>query len=255
MHTRVNGRLLLAMALIGTLWMVPTARAADVPADVARGEHVATAITHCTSCHGADYGGGRSFPAGSSGERVMASNLTAGAGGVGSTYSDADYIRAIREGVRPDGSRLAIMPSADYSVLTDRDVASLVAYIRSLPPVDRSVPRVVLSSTLSHEHAPPPLPAAQTPGAYLARLGGCLSCHGSGLHGETLRGVVAPDISHGGIGTWSFADFSTAMRSGKTPDGRMLVAPMPWPAIGRLTDVELRQLYDYLQATPAKSPS
>ncbi|MBD5656222.1 MAG: hypothetical protein IAI50_13745, partial [Candidatus Eremiobacteraeota bacterium] len=89
-------------------------------------------------------------------------------------------------------------------------------------------------------------------GAYVAQLGSCTECHGADLHGRTLRGSAAPDISHVGIGAWTAADFTTAMRSGRTPDGRTLHEPMPWRAIGGLTDAELAALYDFLEATPAK---
>ncbi|MBD5655433.1 MAG: c-type cytochrome, partial [Candidatus Eremiobacteraeota bacterium] len=180
----LDARLIFAAVLVAAAWMLPAARAAEPPPDVARGRHIATAMTHCTGCHAADLGGGRSFPVGTNGGRVVAGNLTAGAGGIGNAYSDADYIRAIRQGVRPDGTRLAIMPSADFAVLTDRDAASLVAYIRSLPPVDRSFP----SDSASADVGMPPAHAAATPasmvaapsslGAYVAQLGSCIECHG-----------------------------------------------------------------------------
>jgi mono/diheme cytochrome c family protein len=245
-------RLAFAGCFVVAAWLLPEARAAESP-DAARGQHVVTAVAGCTDCHGADLAGGRSFTVGTAGALVVASNLTAGPGGVGGSYSDADYVRAIRLGVRPDGTRLAVMPSWEYAVMTDADVNGVVAYLRSLPPVDRTIPHSTVSAAAAAAPgAVPPVPT--TPGGYLAVLGGCFSCHGADLHGRTLRGVFAPDVSQGGIGTWSAADFTTAMRAGRTPDGRTLAAPMPWPKIGRLTDAELAALYNYLESVPARPP-
>ena len=52
-----------------------------------------------------------------------ATNLTAGTGGVGAAYTAADYERAIRHGIDREGRPLMIMPSLDFSHLTDQDVA------------------------------------------------------------------------------------------------------------------------------------
>ncbi len=247
--------------------MVPAARAADSPPDIARGEHIASAMAHCMECHGADLGGGgRAFPVGRGGANVVPSNLTAGVGGVGGTYSDADYVRAIRLGVRPDGTHLAIMPTSDYAFFTDADIKSLIAYIRSKPPVDRNIARVAvdappsavasasaLSSGGSLPSAPKPLASAPSDAVYLAEVGGCLRCHGADLHGHVGRNFFAPDISHGALGAWSAADFSATMRTGRTPEGHVLAEPMPWRSIGRLTDAELGALYQLLEAAPART--
>ena len=56
-------------------------------------------------------------------------------GGVVAKYSDVDWVRAIRHGVRPDGRALFVMPSEDYNRFTDADVAALIAFARTLPPV------------------------------------------------------------------------------------------------------------------------
>ena len=83
---------------------------ADDSATLARGEHVA-AIRGCADCHGEDMGGGvflDEMPV----ARLPASNLTSGAGGVASRYrTDADWVRAIRDGVDPPrGARSSSCP-------------------------------------------------------------------------------------------------------------------------------------------------
>src|SRR5690606_32604677 len=62
------------------------------------------------------------------------------AGGVGGRYTATDFDRAIRHGLRPDGSPLLIMPSAAFHRLSDRDAADLIAYLQQVPPVDHELP-------------------------------------------------------------------------------------------------------------------
>ena len=243
-------------------------------ADVARGRHLFNSVTGCADCHRADAGGGPFVN-----EPVMmvlnAPNLTRGPGGVGVLYSDADYDRAIRRGVRPDGTRLLIMPSWDYAALSDDDAASVIAYLRSVPPVDRASARVQLGpigrvliatkkiefdATRLADEGPPASPAPQgvTPqyGAYLARIGGCLACHGAHLSGGHFEGSPsdppAANITPTGIGSWTKDQFVATLRTGKDPAGHALNPFMPWRLLGTMTDDELTALYDYLKTVPPR---
>jgi mono/diheme cytochrome c family protein len=59
-------------------------------------------------------------------------------------WSEADIVKAVRTGVRPDGRQLApVMPYHSYGRLTDEDAAALAAYIKGLKPVDHQVPAIV----------------------------------------------------------------------------------------------------------------
>ena len=101
--------------------------ALDIPGDseaVARGRHVAT-IWACAMCHGADLSGTMLTDDWFQGT-VPAANLTAGKGGIGGSYADADWIRAIRHGVKPD--RHVEVWMNDYSSLSDQDLGALIAY-------------------------------------------------------------------------------------------------------------------------------
>jgi cytochrome c553 len=219
--------------------------------DIARGRHIATALAGCADCHGTDFGGGRPFTR--AGQTVFAANLTGGAGGVAAA-SDGDLARAIRTGIRSDGTRLQVMPSREYAIMTDADVNDLIAFLRSLRPVDRSVARgAAPAGTPSPvgQESPAERSGPLGTGVYLATIGGCTNCHAANLAGGARIGeIVAPDISHAGIGNWSFADFASAMRTGRTPDGRLLARVMPWESIGKMTDEELRSLYDFLESKP-----
>ena len=257
------------------------ARVATVPplsalgsGDVERGKHIFTAVSSCVVCHRLDGGGGPFINAPAMAV-LNAPNLTRGPGGVGATYSDADYDRAIRRGIRPDGTRLLIMPSWDYTVMSDSDAASVIAYLRSLPPVDRVNPRVKLgpvgrmlvathklpfdATRIADEGPPPPAPPPMDVvayGKYLTRIGGCMGCHGVHLSGGHLAGSPddppASNITPTGIGTWSVVDFMRTLTRGKDPSGHVLHPFMPWRTIGDMTDPELEAIYAYLKTVPPR---
>lgn len=77
-------------------------------------------------CHGDDLGGKLAFDAPVLGHGYTA-NLTAGRGGIGSTYRIGDWIRSIRYGVRPDGSAIRFMPSDYYNTISDADLGAMIS--------------------------------------------------------------------------------------------------------------------------------
>jgi cytochrome c553 len=79
---------------------------------IARGERIA-AMRHCDGCHLPDFSGHVMFENPVMGQMVSA-NLTSGEGGIGASYTDEDWVRAIRHGVNPDGRPLMVMPSEEY---------------------------------------------------------------------------------------------------------------------------------------------
>ena len=241
---------------------------------IERGKHLYTAVASCIVCHGGD-GGGGPFITDSALGTLNAPNLTRGPGGVGTLYSDADYDRAIRRGIRPDGTRLIIMPSWGYAALSDSDAASIVAYVRTLPAVDRANPRVRLgpvgrvllvthklrmdATRIADEGAPPPPPPPMMMveyGKYLTRIGGCMGCHGTHLSGGHLEGPPdvppASNLTPKGIASWSSADFMRTLTLGHDPSGHNLHPFMPWRTISRMTDIELESIYDYLKSVPPR---
>lgn len=201
-------------------------------------------------------------------------NLTSGAGGVGSFYTDADWGRAIRHGVAPDGRALLIMPSQTFYYLSDEDLGALIAYVKSVPPVDNELPewRIEPMGRLMDAVGmfPPiavdqinhtgPRPTAPEPGVtvaygeYLAR--NCTECHGANLNGMPFgppgEEVPSPNLTPGGeLASWSEGDFIHTLRTGLTPGGHQLSVDMPWPYFGRMTDDELKAVWMYLQSLPA----
>ena len=237
-------------------------------------------LTHgCLDCHGLDGAGIMVIDDPLVGYATGA-NLTPGEGGIGQTYSDIDWVRAIRHGIGPDGKPLVIMPSVEYNVMNDEDLGNLIAYLKSLPAVDRTPPPLSLGPLgrallfggeipiLPAEHidhnAPRPTAIAKGPtaeyGHYLAAQT-CVGCHGQGLSGGPIPGLppeppLPPNLTpdkETGLGSWSKADFVQAIRTGQRPDGSAInPVKMPWPAFQHLTDEELSALWLYLQTVPAK---
>lgn len=243
-------------------------------ASIVHGKHLAD--VQCKGCHGADLGG-TAFFADSSLGSVPAPNLTAGRGGKGSQYTEVDFVRAIRHGVKHDGKPAFIMPSGDFSHLSDEDLGALVAYVKSVPPVDKPWPAprltflartlagagafgdVLNAETIDHEalqhvKAPAKGPTVEY-GKYLVSISGCRSCHGPELNGNQSGepgAPFAPNITPGGaFGSWSDRQFIQTIRTGTTPDRRKVDPKfMPWPAFKNMTDDELTAVYRLLQSQP-----
>jgi len=243
-------------------------------ASIARGEHIAT-IRICKECHKETLSGQFATVPGL--VTLSIPNLTSGAGGVGDTNTDEDWVRAIRHGVGHDGRGLALMPSGVFYYLSDEDLGALIVYLKSLPPVNNEMPptdlgplgRVMLPLGQLPEAIVPnvtvidhdaPRPVAPKPGvtveygAYLANT--CTLCHGSNLNGQTLHEgsnvYVALNLTRGGeVGFWSEEQFIATMRTGVTPGGHQLIEFMPWKYFGQMTDDELKAVWLYLQSLPA----
>ncbi|MFN8467022.1 MAG: c-type cytochrome [Caldilineaceae bacterium] len=276
---------LLAAVVLSVLYGRGTARAeaahdiaVDVPpvpgdaAAVARGRHLATAILNCSGCHGETLAGAVEFAIPGL-LTIPTPNLTAGAGGVGGFYTDEDWVRAVRHGVGHDGRALFIMPSEAFGGLSQADMGALIAYLRSVPPVDSDLParsieplgRVMMgvgmlppfaAETIDHARPVPPALAEGVTaeyGAYLAAT--CSECHGAQLSGAPFgppgEEIMTPNLTTGGpLAGWREEDFLKAIRTGQTPGGRILSDDMPWRAFGRMTDAELQAVWLYLRSLP-----
>lgn len=237
------------------------------PAAILRGQHLVEAVAVCTICHGPKLGGKLAFKDSFLG-RGYTTNLTSGQGGIGRSYSDADWVRSIRYGVRPDGHGIPFMPSDYFYTITDADLGAIIAYLKSLPPVDNTRTHVeinlparilidwgVLGDLVRAANidfrAPRPDPPASE-GEYLAGVGGCTFCHGQGMRGGQGPEPGAPAgtnlTSHGPLAKWNFSDFRDTIRNGVTPDHHPIDPKfMPWLAYRNMTDGELKAIWTYLR--------
>ncbi|HZI29836.1 MAG TPA: cytochrome c [Gemmatimonadaceae bacterium] len=257
---------------IHDMTVTPVAARTD-SASITRGEYLFQSIS-CTLCHGED-GGGAVLQRDRFLGTIAGPNLTRGRGGSGWQRSDIDWVRAIRRGVRPDGTSLIVMPSEVFTHMAESDVGALLGYMRQLPPVDRFVPasrfgplgRALLAAGKLNILVAPKTPRYEAPaipprsgtieyGRYLADVSGCHGCHGYGLSGGRVAGPPglppASNLTPTGIGTWTEADFRRAMREGKRPDGSAIDPFMPWEVFRKMSDADLHTLWLYLQSVPSK---
>ncbi len=250
----------------------------ELPADaesIAWGRHLAKSVLACGHCHGERLGGDVVLdgPPG----MVYAPNITSGQGSVTSSFVTADWVRVIRHGIKNDGTGALLMPSEDYGNLSARDLASLIAYLRQAPPVNRASRSIKLSPLGSllvltgglpiHadkiDHAAP-LPSAPDTtskvayGEYLVSLS-CVGCHGSDLTGGPMAGLPPgvpdpADISKVALAGWSASDFAAAVTTGLGADGVILDAFMPYRSFASMTPQEVIAIWAYIQASDGKSP-
>ena len=265
---------------------LPTPPPASSSGSVARGEYIVRNVAVCGGCHGASerdpdspLSGGREFRDWRIGI-ARASNLTPDNDTGLGTWSEAEIVRAIRNGQRKDGRLLApVMPYEWFHEMSDDDAFAVAHYLKSLPPVRNAVmqspsiafkigklflgPQPAISATA------PPRAATAEYGSYLSQhVGLCAECH-------TPRGGIrsTPDKSRlfagmakppkgfpanpsnltpdaTGIAKWSEGDFLQTIHSGVTPDGDHLHPFMPWRQNRRMTDDDLRAIYRFLRTVP-----
>jgi mono/diheme cytochrome c family protein len=235
------------------------------PEQLARGEHLASVL--CASCHSLNgefpLSGGNNMseetglPLGD----VYPANITPAGKLQGLT--DADIYRILRTGIDPNG-RLTAMSFFASRNLSDEDAQAIIAYLHqgkavegTRPPFNPSPVLAALvglgfirpdAATLPIEPvSAPPKAVTKEYGAYVLSFTDCKGCHG-----PTLSGDAPPPAPPGAanitviVPNWSKDDFFKAMRTGVDVTGHEIQAPMPWRQIGKLDDVELAALYEYL---------
>jgi mono/diheme cytochrome c family protein len=274
--TGVTGLIALTLFLIcaaaGAGFCKQNSRSAAVPElkvegsaeDVQRGKAVAESF--CGGCHsrtltltgGFDVGKDLPLDLGS----FFSSNLTP-AGSL-KHWSDGQIFRAIRNGIDADGHWLVIMSLTNAGKLSDDDVRALIAYIRSLPAAGTPTPdppdhfnflglvmlgvgqfpsgKPVNTGVVT---APLKAPTIQY-GEYILSYQDCRECHGQDLNGGVAGQLapIGPGLSM--VAGWSRDEFIATFRTGKDPSGHALGDVMPWPQIGKMDDVELSAMYEYL---------
>jgi mono/diheme cytochrome c family protein len=250
-------------------------RPVSIPTDaesIAHGKHLAT-TRGCTDCHDANLAG-RAVVEDPAVGHLHAPNITRGRGGLPAEFSDLDYVRAIRHGLASDGRALVLMPSLDYEGMSDEDLGAMIAYLKSVPPVDRDrgpvsfgpVGRLLVLKgdiKLAAEHIdhaavrPSAVVAEVSPGYGKYLSGSCIGCHHTNFSGGPIAGAppdwpnatnLTPHAS-GAITGWTEENFLTAIRTQKRPDGTSLHPVMP-AAFGQMTDLELKALWAYLRTLP-----
>lgn len=250
-----------------------------------RGEYLATGLLECFMCHserdwklpGAPLIDGKQGSGGTilqedSTTLIIAPNITPDKETGAGTWTDDMFARAIREGVGHDGRALSLdMPYGIFKHLSDEDLASVIVYIRSLPPVHNVVPATKISagyrSWLEKSLRPitepvlaPDFSNQKKLGNYLVRLAGCIHCHT--LHADNSPGAYAGgnliDHGHGSAFSANITSDPSGMAYGpegfifvmRTGKGGTLSGNMPWVAFKNITDDDLKAIYTYLRTIP-----
>ncbi|MGE5538958.1 MAG: c-type cytochrome [Gemmatimonas sp.] len=284
------GFVLLVAVAVSSAQAQEQAAATAADADrIKRGEYIFRAAD-CYSCHTDIENRGQPLAGGAAIKTSFGTfyppNITPDTEfGIG-LWSDADFLRALRDGVAPDGSHYyPAFPYASFTKMTDQDILDLKAYIFSLPAISAQAPQHELPFYLRWRQAiaawkllnfargplapDPSNDAVWNRGRYLVEaLGHCGECHSprtltggidranaysgnpKGPDGKSIPNIT-PDAT--GIGDWSESDIAFALKSGVMPDGDTFgsfMADVVEQGTAYLTDDDRKAIARYLKSLP-----
>jgi mono/diheme cytochrome c family protein len=275
------------IGLVCLVAAVASAGSASAQSPLERGKYLVNGIGACSNCHTPRgqggvlaldkllSGGPQTFndPA----YTVKGSNLTPDPETGLGKLSDADIKREITQGKRPDGTQLAPnMPYSVYGVLTEGDLTAIVAYLRSVPPIQNAVQAPVYKADIKFTQYPPATKSMVEAdlndpvkrGLYLTAVGHCVLCHSrqgpdgsmnysSGLGGGGRKfgpqgAVIAANLTSKGVAAWSDAEIKRALTEGVSRDGRKLSPPMVDFAqyYRTLTDADINAIIAWMRSLP-----
>lgn len=268
------------------------------PEKIARGRYLANHVAVCIDCHserdwsrfsgplvpGTEGRGGESFDQrfGFPGAFIARNITPAGIG----QWTDGEVYRAITTGVSRDGHALfPIMPYLNYGHMADDDVQAIIAYVRTLAPIEHNVPPSradfpvnFIINTMPTAASPEPRPAATDSvayGRYLATIASCAVCHTRQDHGKPVGPAFAggfefdlgnghvvrsPNLTPDATGLKGMSKAEFLARFHRYRDAAQLPAVdmskgefqtvMPWSMYAGMTDTDLGAIYDYLRTLP-----
>jgi mono/diheme cytochrome c family protein len=265
-----------------------------VPADfasqdpIARGQYL-TRAADCQACHtakgGTPFAGGLAFalPFGTIWSPNITPDRETGIGG----WTDAQFLRALRDGVGPRAHLYPAMPYASYTLMTDADALAIRAYLATLPPVHLERPATTFSFPFNQRRLMAVWSALFNPkrrfepladrspawnrGAYLAEaLGHCGECHTPRNLMQALdnRRKYAGAVAAGwrafnltrdpqtGVGAWSDAELAQYLSQGHAPGRGTAAGPMGEAvdlSLSHLTPSDIAALVTYVRSIPAIS--
>lgn len=271
----------------------------STPERVERGKYLANHVMVCMDCHstrawdkfsgplmegtlgkgGEIFDQKMGFPGQFASPNITPFNL--------SIWTDAEIYRAITSGVNKKGKALfPIMPYLYYGTLDQEDIFSVIAYIRSLSPINSTVPESnpafpmsIIVNTIPKPAAPekrPDMADTLNYGKYLVRAAGCIECHTPAEHGQIVKSKAfsggrdfqmpdgtmldSPNITpddETGIGKWSpetfvarFKAYDLSHYNPPVLSKGQLQSIMPWTMYAGMDTLDLRAIYTYLHSLP-----
>jgi mono/diheme cytochrome c family protein len=265
-------------------------------AQIERGRYLANHVNVCMDCHSTrDWSrfAGPLVPGtmGKGGERFgpemgfpgvfYSRNITPA--GIGN-WTDGELFRAITAGVDRDGKALfPLMPHPAYGRMDTEDIKSIIAYLRTLKPINNKVPEHAIDfpmnfivNTIPQQPNPQPKPDttdALAYGRYLVNAAVCADCHTKKENGTPVAGMdfaggmefalptgmvrsanITPDPETG-LGRWTKEAFIARFKAHDVTRGNMPPAVkagekqslMPWLMYAGMTENDLGAIYTYLQ--------
>jgi mono/diheme cytochrome c family protein len=281
----------------------PDLKVEATPERIERGRYLAHSVTVCLDCHSTRDWSKFSGPItpgtlGKGGDRFdesvgfpgvyFAKNITPF--GI-SRYTDGELYRVITTGVNKEGKAIfPVMPYPYYGTMDDEDIYSIIAFVRTLEPVESQMPESTsnfpmnfILNTIPQKGSPTkkPDPTDQLAyGAYMVNASGCIECHT-----QVDKGQIIKELAFSGGREFSFPDSSKVRSSNITPDeetgiGKLTsnefigkfrayadsayttpdVKPgeynsiMPWTMYAHMTEQDLAAIYAYLRTVnPVKN--
>ncbi len=270
----------ISLALAGATLVAGAAYAAP---SVERGDYLVNTIAACGSCHTPFGAAGPDMTKSLGGRLVeqteqftaIAPNITP-AGHV-KDWTDEQLAKAIREGIRPDGTVIGMpMPFEVYKGLSDTDLMSIVMYLRTVPAVENDPGESEYKVPLPPAWGPPVTTVADVPegvtveyGQYLAGpVGHCVVCHTTfgpqgpmlethlGQGGQEFHGPwgvsVSANLTPTGLSKYSDEEVITMITTGTRPDGTAMFPPMSYGSYAHVKPDDLKAIVLYLRSLPPK---
>jgi mono/diheme cytochrome c family protein len=259
------------------------------PQRLARGQYLSNNLLGCFECHGEHEwtkhdapliddtrGAGYSdFPMAGLPGRIIPPNITPDPETGGGRWTDDMLARAIREGIGRDGHALfPFMAYPYFRSISDEDLAAVIVYLRSLPPIRKTLPdtQIIFPVKYLMRSAPQPItepvpePDVSTPvkrGNYLVTIAGCSDCHTPQAKGQPIQGlefaggvilegpwgrVASANITtdSSGISYYDEVMFREVIHTGFVK-ARKINQIMPWWDYRNLTDEDLKAIFAYLR--------
>ncbi|TGL77047.1 c-type cytochrome [Leptospira yasudae] len=280
---------------------------AHTPEQIERGEYLVKSVAGCMGCHTGDRDPQQLFypvthNVGAGNLRMAednfglpgtfySKNITSASTGLGN-WTDTEIFYAITAGVSKDGSPLfPIMPYPNYSQMDKEDIFAIIAYIRTLRPIENKVEKssvkfpvnlILRTIPKSPEFQKRPDPNDSVAyGKYLTTFAGCDDCHTQRIEGKVVEGMefaggtvfplstggkvrganITPDRKTG-IGNWTRESFIARFRANQlraknnpTIQAGEFNSVMPWLEYSGMNDQDLGAIFDYLMSLKPVSNS